>query len=135
MKLDQIYRVRVVENAKIKFMDDKLAFVPSNGSKKYDAFMIYQHNEFYRDFEDNFYLYCKSVKDYIQRDNFQNNKTIIDSVSLKSIADEFLLDGSVDLDYAKLKKLFNLFNKGKMDEQKLKDELNKLIEKENSKEI
>ena len=135
MKLEQIYRVRVVENPKIKFIEDKLAFIPSDGSKKYDAFMIYQHNEFFRDFEDNFILYCKSVKDYIQRDNFQNNTTIIDLVSQKSIADEYLLDGTVDLDYVKLKKIFNLFNKGQIDEQKLKDELTKLIEKEVNKEI
>ncbi len=138
MKLSQIFKVRVVENPKIKFNTIQstfdvipehsiLSFVPSDGSKCYETYMIYQHKGSYRDFNNNSYIYCKTVKEYLERDNFQDNKIIIDRVSYFSLADEFKLDGDIDLDYVRLKLLFNGYENNKLTESELKEELKNLI--------
>ena len=95
--------------------------------------MIYQHENYFRDFNNNFYIYCKSVKDYVQRDNFQNDRTIIDYVSNRSIADEFVIDGTVELDYTDLKNLFTRYDNKELNDKALKKELEKLIEIEKDK--
>ena len=128
MKLEQIFKVRVVENAKIKFNGDKVTFEPSTGSKSYETYMIFQHEGYYRDFNNNFYIYCKSVNEYVERDYFQNNRTIIDKVSSRSIADEFIIDGTVDIEYTVIRNLINLYQKGVLSEEKLKEELTKEVD-------
>ena len=134
MKLNQIYRVRVVENPKIKFdSDGNLTFIPSKGSKSYETFMIYQSKDYFRDFDNNFYIYCKSVKDYIERDNFQNNKNILDYVSVLSLADELRIDGDTDIDYVIIKSVLTKYINKKITMEQVKDVLAKAVEIQNEK--
>lgn len=134
MKLSQIFRVRVVENPKIKFEENgTLKFIPSNGSKSYETYMIHQHGNTYRDFNNNFYTYCKTVKDYIQKDNFQNEKIILDFVSNISIADEFVLDGTTDIDYSIIKKLISLYEINFIDNESFKNKLEEALKEAKSK--
>ena len=133
MLLNNVYRVRVVENPVIKKINkNKFSLSPYGSSKTYDMYMLNVGENLFERFDDKIttYIYCESVKDYIKKGLFQKTDTVIDFVSSQSIAEEFGFGNTKDVDIKKIQNVIELYNERKIEKEQLKKMLWDIVKEE-----